>query len=138
MNIRSYRDEDYDEIKIILQQGGHFDDVWDSRLHWKAKIENDKNSILIAENENEILGCILILRDEWTCFIFRLAVKEIYRSQGIGSMLIKSAEEQLRKNGAEEVAIFVNEEDTKLQQYYERRGYLKGGNYRSMYKKLQQ
>lgn len=138
MKIRPYQDNDYEEVKNILQQGGHFDDVWDSRSHWKAKSENDKNSIIIAEHENEIIGCILIIRDKWTCFLFRLAVKKNYRSQGVGSMLITSAEDRLKKDGEDEVAIFVNDDDDKLQQYYEKRGYLRGGIYRCLYKKLHQ
>lgn len=137
MHVRQYSDSDYDEIKTILQGGGNFDDVWDSRSHWKAKSEEDATSILVAEDNNEILGCILVIRDKWTCFLFRLAVKESHRRKGVGSMLISSAEEQLKKEGEDEVAIFVNEEDVSLHQYYEKRGYLRGGKYRCFYKKLQ-
>ncbi|MDD2786227.1 MAG: GNAT family N-acetyltransferase [Patescibacteria group bacterium] len=136
MNIRPYQDKDYDEVKVILQQGGHFDDVWDSRSHWKAKSENDSNSILIAENDDGVLGCILIIKDKWTCFLFRLAVIEDQRGKGIGSSLISHAEEMLKKDSEDEVAIFVNEDDAGLQQYYEKRGYLRGGKYRCLYKKL--
>jgi ribosomal protein S18 acetylase RimI-like enzyme len=136
MNIRPYKDTDYDEILIILQDGGHFDNTWDSRAHWKAKIEKDFESILVAEDNNEIIGCILIIKDSWTCFLFRLAVKQKYQEKGIGSLLITSAEELLRKNGNEEVAIFVSEDNLKLHQYYEKRGYVKGGKYRCFYKKL--
>lgn len=136
MNIRFYNDADYEQVKIILQSGGNFDDVWDSRAHWKAKIKKNPTSILIAENEKEIVGCILIIKDDWTCFLFRLAIKENYQNKGVGSLLIAKAEESLKKDGVEEVAIFVNEDDPKLQQYYEKRGYLRGGKYRCLYKKL--
>lgn len=136
MNSRLYVDADYEQVKIILQSGGNFDDVWDSRAHWKNKIEKDPESILVAENEKEIIGCILIIKDEWTCFLFRLAVKENYRNKGVGSLLIAKAEESLKKDGVDEIAIFVNEDDPKLQQYYEKRGYLRGGKYRCLYKKL--
>jgi ribosomal protein S18 acetylase RimI-like enzyme len=137
MNIRAYQDKDYNEIKVILQSGGHFDEVWDSRNHWKAKIEKDPASIFVSENEGEILGCILIINDPWNCFLFRFAVKEEYRGKGIGSSLMSLAEEQLAKNGAEEVTIFVNEKDSDLQDYYKKRGYIAGGEYRCLYKKLQ-
>jgi len=137
IKIRPYKDRDYGEIKSILQQGGNFDEVWDKRSHWKAKVECDETSILVAYSEKEILGCILIIQDEWTCFLFRLAVKENCRNQGVGSMLIATAENQLRNNGNDEVGIFVDEKDGKLQKYYEKRGYLRGGKFRCLYKKLQ-
>lgn len=136
MDIRSYCDADYDAVKKILQSGGHFDDVWDSREHWKRKIEKDPNSILVAVEGDEVIGCQLIIRDDWTCFFFRLAVKESHRSKGVGTALMVAAEEQLKKAGVDEVAIFVDEDDPGLQGYYEKRGYLRGGNYRCLYKKL--
>ncbi len=136
MNIRYYKDSDYEEIKNILQSWGHFDEVWDSRSHWKAKIEKDPTSILVEESDNEVVGCQLIIKDEWTCFLFRLAIKENFRNQGIWSMLMKKAEDQLRDESVDEVAFFVNDEDLKLQEYYERRDYIKGWKYRCMYKKL--
>lgn len=136
MNIRPYQDSDYEEIKDILQSGGHFDEVWDSRVHYSNKIQKDPMSILVAVEENEIIGCQLIIRDPWTCFLFRLAVKASHRNKGIGSLLMKAAEDLLKKDGVEEVAIFVNEDDSHLQGYYEKRGYLRGGNYRCLYKKL--
>lgn len=137
MNIRPYKTTDYDQIQPILQDGGHFDDVWDRQSHWDAKSKQTPESILVAERDGEILGCILIIRDKWTSFIFRLAVKKKYRSQGIGSELMKTAEKQLQQSGEDEVAIFVNEDDEALHEYYQKRGYLKGGKYRCLYKKLQ-
>jgi len=138
MNIRLYQDKDYNQVKEILQQGDHFDDVWDSQEHWDEKSRRDPESILIAENEDEIVGCLLIIRDKWTNFLFRLAVKENYRGNGIGSKLMAAAEDQLRKNGEDEVAIFVNEDKKDLQEYYKKRGYIVGGKYRCMYKRLQE
>ena len=137
MNIRPYNDTDYEEVKNILKSGGHFDDVWDSRDHWKAKIEKEPASILVAEEEQNVIGCILIIRDHWTCFLFRLAVKDDYQNKGVGSFLIATAEKQLKNEGVDEVTIFVDESNLNLQKYYEKRGYLRGGSYRCLYKKLQ-
>lgn len=137
MNIRYYQDSEYEQVKSILKEGELFDAVWDSRAHLKAKIKKDPASILVAEDDQNIIGCIFIVLDEWMCFLYRLAVKESHRSKGVGSVLLSSAEEQLKKHGIDEVAIFVDESNTNLQQYYEKRGYIKGGIYRCLYKKLQ-
>ena len=137
MQIRPYKDSDYEQIISILKSWWHFDEVWDSRNHWKDKIEKDATSILVAEENDEVIGCQLIIKDSWTCFLFRLAVKEGHRNKGVGSLLMKTAEEQLRNEGVDEVAFFVDAENTNLQEYYEKRDYIKGGKYRCMYKKLQ-
>lgn len=136
MTILPFTADKYEETKAILVEAGRFDDVWDSAEHWEEKIAKDPNSILVATDENEVIGCILIIEDPWTSFIFRLAVKETHRQKGIGSQLIEAAENQLRENGNEEVSIFVSADDEELQHFYERRGYKKGGEYRCMYKTL--
>lgn len=137
MTIRPYLETDYDAVKAILQEGALFDDVWDAPLHFSKKSAKDPASVLVAVEGEEVVGCQLILRDDWTPFLFRLAVKESYRKRGIGAALMDAAEAQLRNEGMDEVAIFVDEAKSDLQKYYEKRGYIRGGNYRCLYKKLQ-
>ncbi len=138
MTIRPYVDTDYPSVQTILQDGGLFDAVWDARSHWMGKIEQDPKSILVAEVDGGVVGCLLIVCDAWEPFLYRLAVAKAHRNRGIASALMEAGEQQLRIDGAEEVSIFVDETNPDLQQYYEKRGYIRGGNYRSMYKKLQQ
>lgn len=137
MQITNFTIDKYEEVIAILKSGGHFDDVWDSQEHWSEKIQKEQNSILLAKEGEEIIGCILIIRDPWTSFLFRLAVKSEYRNKGVGSKLIEAAENQLRKEGVDEVTIFVETDNDELQTYYQKRGYVKGGTYKCMYKKLQ-
>lgn len=138
MEITNFTIDKYEEAKAILVTGGHFDDVWDSRAHWEEKIKQEPNSILLAMEADEVIGCILIIRDPWTSFFFRLAVKESHRNKGIGSQLMQSAEQALKQEGVDEVTMFVDFDDDELQAYYEKRGYMKGGTYKCMYKKLQE
>lgn len=137
MNIRQYKTDDYKRLREILETSGLFDEVWDSENHLTEKISKDDQSILIAEENDEIIGCLLIMRDPWACFLYRLAVKESYRNRGVGSALLEAAENQLRDRGVEEVGLYVDSNKEELQDYYARRGYAKGGTYRCMYKKLQ-
>lgn len=138
MKIINFTIDKYEEVKEILISGGHFDDVWDSRAHWEEKINKEPRSILLAMDGEEVAGCILIIRDPWTSFLFRLAVKDTHRNNGIGSLLIESAEQALTQEGVDEVTMFVDADDEELQAYYEKRGYIKGGSYKCMYKKLQE
>ncbi len=78
MNIRAYKDKDYKEVKSILQGGKRFYDDWDKRAHWRVKIENDSNSILVAEEDGKVIGSILMIKDPWISFLYRLVVKKGY------------------------------------------------------------
>jgi len=136
MNIVTYTKEKYSEVKNILIDAGRFDDVWDSEAHWQRKITENKDSILLAMEGDDVVGCIVIIQDEWTSFLFRLAVKKSCRGKGVGSALLEVAENYLKKCSTDEVAMFVDADDKELHEYYEKRGYQKGGVYRCMYKKL--
>jgi len=136
MKIIPFTIDKYEEVKTILVEAGSFDNVWDDFTHWSNKIKKEPNSILLATEKDEVVGCILIINEPWTSFLFRLSVKNGFRERGIGSELIKVAEKQLKDSGADEVAIFVKIDNEELHNFYEKRGYEKGGEYRCMYKKL--
>lgn len=137
MEIQPFTIDQYERVKEILVEAGRFDDVWDSRLHWEEKIQKEPNSILVAMEGEQVIGCILIIRDPWTSFLFRFAVDSEYRGKGVGSALLEAAEEALRSEGVDEVTMFVSADEEELHAYYEKRGYKKGGTYRCMYKPLQ-
>lgn len=135
-SIRFYNDEDYEQVKEILLKSEMYDETWEKRSHLKRKIERDHESIIVACEENKIIGCIFIVEDGWNAFLWRLCVKESARKKGTGAMLMKHAEEILRKRGVEEVSMFVNPKKILLQEWYEKQDYKKGNDWTFMYKEL--
>lgn len=136
MKIRDYLDSDYEQVKVILQEGKLFDPVIDTRQNFLKKTTRNLGSIIVAEADNCAVGNVFTVDDGWAAFVFRLGVHSEYRRRGIGSLLMTEAERRLREKGCEEVSIFVNDADERLKNYYRKQGFLSTGSYRFMYKPL--
>lgn len=136
VSIRYYSDSDYDQVKEVLQESNLYDEVWEDRKNLKRKIKRDPKSILIAEENNQIIGCVFIVEDGWNAFIWRLSVRKNNRKKGIGLILMKKAEELIKKRGIKEASIFVNSKNNSLKKWYQKQNYSTTSDYTFMYKKL--
>ena len=134
--IRYYKDSDYKDVKQTLKEGKLYDDIWENRKNLRRKIKRDPESILLAINDNKIIGCVFIVEDGWNAFIWRLAVRKKYRRQGIGKTLMQKAEEIIKKRGIKESSLFVDTKNYYLKQWYKKQRYLKTSDYAFFYKKL--
>lgn len=63
---------------------------------------NEKCRFFVAEEDNEIVGFSRVHIYRWnkSAYVINLLVDSGYRRKGIGSLLLKTAEEFARKNGA--------------------------------------
>lgn len=136
LQIRAYASSDYPRVRRNLLEGNIFDQEMDAEERLSEKISRDPESILVATIDNKIVGNVFIVEDGWAAFVFRLAVVKEYRNRGIGKRLMQEAEERIRKKGYNELHILVHTDETELQGYYEKLGYLKGNKYQWMYKSL--
>lgn len=136
VEIRLYTQEDYQQTKKILTEGSLFYDPMDSQERLTKKIKRDPESILVAEENSQIVGTVSFMEDGRMPFIFRLAIDTSHRKQGLGKALMERAKEILRLRGYNEINILVDERDEELQDYYRKQGYEKGNTYRWMSKEL--
>ncbi|MEA3437110.1 MAG: GNAT family N-acetyltransferase [Thermodesulfobacteriota bacterium] len=135
MELVYYSDNDYQGLKELLEEAELFVDYLDKREILNRKTEHDPESIIIAKEDDEIVGSIFFVYDPWMSSIFRLCVRPEYRSQGIGSALMDKAEEILKDRGVETVGIYV-EKDNESIEFYSCRGYDPFGDYGAMEKRL--
>lgn len=135
IDIRPYKNSDYQEVKKLYIEGGIYYEGTDSYGNLQKKIARDPKSIFVAIEGKEIAGTVSITEDGRMTLISRLAVSWKYRNKGIGKVLMKKAEEELTLRGCDKFNILVREENKNLQKYYEKQGYEKGNIYRWMEKK---
>jgi ribosomal protein S18 acetylase RimI-like enzyme len=64
-------------------------------------------TLLVAESGGEIVGALIAGWDGWRGNMYRLAVREGRRRQGIGIALVRAGEEYLRGCGARRVTALV-------------------------------
>ena len=122
--LRNYRRADYYAVKAILQEADLFDEVWDSEENLAGMIKRNPDSIILAEDHGSVVGNLYIIpHGPDVAYLFRLVVKSTFRKHGIGTQLLKRAEEIVKKRGAKEIGFFVYANNQELQHFYTKRKY---------------
>ena len=80
-------------------------------------------ALLVAERGGEIAGALIAGWDGWRGNMYRLAVREEDRRQGIGIALTRAGEEYLRSCGVRRVTALVAFEDDAAGAFWESAGY---------------
>lgn len=86
-------------------------------------IADSAAALLVAEREGEIVGALIAAWDGWRGNMYRLAVREEHRRQGIGIALTRAGEEYLRGCGARRITALVAFEDEVAGAFWESAGY---------------
>lgn len=77
----------------------------------------------VAEASGQVVGAVVAGWDGWRGNIYRLAVREEYRRQGVGLQLTHAAEEYLRDCGVGRVTALVPYDDAAACSFWEAAGY---------------
>ena len=86
-------------------------------------IAESPGALVVAEREGEIVGVLIAAWDGWRGNLYRLAVREDRRRQGIGLALIRAGEEYLRGRGARRVTALVAFDDESAGGFWDAAGY---------------
>jgi len=80
-------------------------------------------ALLVAEREGEIVGALIAAWDGWRGNMYRLAVRDGHRREGIGLALTRAGEDYLRRCGARRVTALVAYDDEAAGAFWESAGY---------------
>ncbi|MGI2297964.1 GNAT family N-acetyltransferase [Paenibacillus sp. GXUN7292] len=102
-------------------------------LEQVLKFVNDGSDVYLATIDNEIAGTYLItwqdpfiwkeLDNSDAGYIHKFAVNRKFKGKGIGSKLLRSAEEQIRDKGKKYIRLDCMADNNRLNQYYRDAGY---------------
>jgi ribosomal protein S18 acetylase RimI-like enzyme len=123
MMLRNYTDADFGKVKALLKKTRVYYQPLDKRGFLKKKIEQDPESIIVAEDSGELIATVFIIFDPWQSFIYHLAVSPEHRDQGIANCLMDEAEKRLKQRGIGRPTLFVEEENVKVVDFYKKRGW---------------
>lgn len=79
--------------------------------------------LFVAEREGQIVGTLIAAWDRWRGNMYRLAVRDEHRREGIGLALIRAGEDCLRLRGARRVTALVALDDEVAAGFWEAAGY---------------
>jgi ribosomal protein S18 acetylase RimI-like enzyme len=80
-------------------------------------------ALLVAEHDDEIVGALIAGWDGWRGNMYRLAVRDGRRREGIGLALVRAGEDYLRQCGVRRVTALVAFEDEVAGGFWESAGY---------------
>lgn len=126
MNIREFRfPEDYpptlklwENMEIGVKVGRS-----DSIEEIQKKIQRDPDLFLLAETEGEIVGSVIGGYDGRRGMIYHLAVRQNFRKQGVGDLLLSEVEKRLQARGCVKCYLLIVADNENAAHFYENRGW---------------
>lgn len=109
MGIRKMTIDDYDEVYKLWMSSKNmgFNDVDDSREGIEKYLRRNPDTSFVAFADGELAGVILGGHDGRRGFIHHACVREKFRRQGIGTKLVDTCMDALKKEGISKVALLV-------------------------------
>ena len=92
-------------------------------LDFQRSVGGDLSTVLVASDAGRMIGYINPVIDGKEAWIGGIGVIPEYRSSGVGTKLMRSAEEQCRKRGVGAITLEVIEGNDRAQRFYERLGF---------------
>ncbi len=131
MKIRKSKINDIEQIINLWKETGIYFAPFDNKERLMEKIEKEPELLLIAEDNNKIVGAV-IGNYGWRISIDHMAIDKNYQNQGIARLLMKEIKRGLKEKGAT-VAII----DSNLpKELFDRKGYEFRGTFNNYLTKL--
>ena len=116
-----------DDVPAVLElwvqeRSGHAS-TSDRREDVERLIADSPAALLVAERDGEIVGALIAAWDGWRGNMYRLAVRDEHRREGIGLALTRAGEDYLRRCGARRVTALVAFDDEAAGAFWESAGY---------------
>ena len=86
-------------------------------------VDGSPAALLVAELDGELVGVLIAAWDGWRGNMYRLAVREDCRRDGVGLALVRAGEEYLRECGVQRVTALVAFDDEVAGEFWEAVGY---------------
>jgi len=102
----------------------------------KALVEKDPEALILAVDNDEIVGTVIAGWNGWRSGLYRLAVREDMRGQGIGRLLVERALERFRSLGVSRVDAMVLDENETAHSAWASYGFTRQNNWSRWVKNL--
>ncbi|HII71619.1 TPA: GNAT family N-acetyltransferase [Candidatus Woesearchaeota archaeon] len=135
MDIRTYKDGDFPELERLLKATRLFQPEMDKRDVLFDKILASPGSIVVGEEDGNIVACVYFVHDPWCSSIFHLAVHPAHQRRRLGTQMLHEAEKRLQERGARSVGVYVEALDAT--EFYRKNGYDVFAEYTCMEKVFQ-
>jgi ribosomal protein S18 acetylase RimI-like enzyme len=123
-HIESYTPDRFDGVKVLWQEAFPDDPPWNkAEVAVPAKLAVQPELFLVALNGDQVAGSIMAGYDGHRGWLYAVAVLNSRRRQGVGTALVRSAEERLRSMGCRKINLQVRVSNAAVVGFYSRLGY---------------
>lgn len=125
MQIRKMLIDDYNEVYALWMScaGMGLNNLDDSRDGIDKFLKRNPDTCFVAENENRIVGVIIVGNDGRRGYIYHTAVNPQYRKHGIARQLVDAALLALKQCGINKVALVVFDRNKDGNAFWEKIGF---------------
>lgn len=98
--------------------------LWnDPRADAALALRHAGSTILAARREAKLVATVMVGHDGHRGWVYYLAVAPAFRRQGVGTMLLRSAEQWCRARGVPKLQLMVRSENVEVASFYTALGY---------------
>lgn len=98
--------------------------LWnDPRADAALALRHAGSTILAARREAKLVATVMVGNDGHRGWVYYLAVAPAFRRQGVGTMLLRSAEQWCRARGVPKLQLMVRSENVEVASFYAALGY---------------
>jgi ribosomal protein S18 acetylase RimI-like enzyme len=105
MQIRTARRDEIDALLALWRSAGSSPAVNENVEGLIALFDRDELSLLVAEEDGELVGSLVAAWDGWRGSLYRLAVRPDRRRRGIALALVEAGERRLAALGCRRIAL---------------------------------
>jgi len=122
MQIRSFQLSDYRSVAELLEEVLSEECCEETMGAFARQLSWDSELVLVAESAGALAGVLIGTIDKQKGYVYRIAVYEQYRGQGIGRALIASMRNRFNQRKVQKMLIAVDKHNEYLRSYYESLG----------------
>ena len=124
MRISPAAAEDEDEVTALWHRAALTRPWNDPHADFRRARESEQSTVLVAREQGAILGSVMVGDDGHRGWLYYLAVDESDRRSGLGTALVRSAEEWLHERGQSRVRLMVRQDNDAVTGFYAAIGYV--------------
>lgn len=134
MNVRAFRLSDYVFVSRLLQEALTESCCADTMSAFARQLSWDSDLILVAEENEEIVGVIIGTIDKNKAYYYRVAVHPDFRRRGIAMAMIRSLKQRFVQRKVERIMVTIDEYNEPFISIYEAMGCREDDFFRSSQK----
>ena len=124
MEVRPYETADFDGVKLLWQEVFPGDPPWNrAESAVPAKLAFQPSLLLVAVDGEEVIGSVMAGYDGHRGWLYSVAVREKNRGSGVGTTLVRQAEQALLTLGCGKINLQVRTTNEAVIRFYKGLGY---------------